>query len=254
MTKAPSDQSIDVFDFGLMTVYKCTTLSEKKQIKLDKNRILQHTNSKKLKETIMLFRFIVNVVNILVIILNGRVDVVGKENLPKDDTYILIAPHRTWVDPVFIAIASRPREFVTMAKKELFDIPVFGWLIRKIGAFPVNREKPGPSVIKIPVKALKETDRSVLMFPSGTRHSTELKGGATMIAKMSKKPIVASVYDGPLTFKDLLKRKQTRVVFGEPFYVQRKLEGVENVDQYYTDKIQESFDLLDQKALEIKQK
>lgn len=193
----------------------------------------------------MFFNFVVNIIHVLVIILNGRVKVYGKENLPTDDTYILIAPHRSWIDPVFIAIASKPRQFVTMAKKELFDIPFLGWLIKKLDAFPVNREKPGPSVIKIPTKALKETNKSVLIFPSGTRHSQELKGGAVAIAKFSKKPIVTATYVGPYTFKDLLKRKQSYVIFSEPFTVERKLDGVDDINEYYTEKIQEKFDTLE---------
>ncbi|HLQ74987.1 MAG TPA: 1-acyl-sn-glycerol-3-phosphate acyltransferase [Alloiococcus sp.] len=193
----------------------------------------------------MFFSFVVNLVHGLIILLNGRIKVYGKENLPTDDTFILIAPHRSWLDPVFIAIASKPRQFITMAKKELFTIPFLGWLIKKMGAFPVDREKPGPSVIKIPTKALKETDKSLLMFPSGTRHSEELKGGAVTIAKFSKKPIVTAIYSGPYTFKDLLKRKKTYVVFGEPFMVKRKIEGVDDINEYYSHKIQKSFNQLE---------
>lgn len=193
----------------------------------------------------MFFRTCVNIVYGLIILLNGRVKVYNKENLPTDDTYVLIAPHRSWMDPVFIAIASRPRKFVAMAKKELFNYPVFSWFIKTLGAFPVDREKPGPSAIKTPVKAMKNTDRSTLIFPSGTRHSKELKGGAITIAKLSKKPIVPAVYIGPYTFKDLLKRQQTHVIIGEPFDVKRKIDGVDDVNDYYNDKIQKEFDQLE---------
>lgn len=200
----------------------------------------------------MFFNFVVNLVHGLVILLNGRVKVYGKENLPTDDTFILIAPHRSWMDPVFIVIASKPKQFITMAKKELFNIPFLGWLIKKMGAFPVDREKPGPSVIKIPTKSLKETDKSLLMFPSGTRHSEELKGGAVTIAKLSKKPIVTAIYSGPYTFKDLLKRKKSYVIFGEPFIVERKVEGVDDINEYYNHKIQESFNQLETSLIEKK--
>ncbi len=52
------------------------------------------------------------------------------------------------------------------------------------------------------------------MFPSGTRHSSELKGGVALIAKMGRVPIVPSVYQGPLTLKELFKRKKVTVRFG----------------------------------------
>ena len=132
-------------------------------------------------------------------------------------------------------------------KKELFDIPFLGWLITKLNAFPVDREKPGLSVVKIPVNYLKKNELNVLVFPSGSRHSTELKGGAVTIARMGKSNIVPAIYDGPLTVKDLLLRKKTTVIFGKPIIIERKIEGVKDINAYYSDKIQDAFDALEQK-------
>lgn len=193
----------------------------------------------------MFFSFIRLIVRLLILTLNGRYKVQGKENLPKDDNYILIAPHRSWIDPVYLVLAASPKQFSFMAKKELFKNPLFKWLITKMNAFPVDRKNPGPSAIKTPVKILKETDLGLVIFPTGTRHSTELKGGAVTIAKMSKKPIVPVVYHGPFTFKDLLKRQKATVRFGEPFMVERKIEGVKDVTAYYSEKIQDAFISLD---------
>src|SRR5699024_832002 len=95
------------------------------------------------------------------------------------------------------------------------------FILLHANAFPVNRENPGPSVIKTPVKWLKKKDLSLIMFPSGTRHSQKLKGGAILIAKLSGVPIVPAVYQGPLTFKGLLTRKKTTVAFGDPIYLDR---------------------------------
>ena len=33
---------------------------------------------------------------------------------------------------------------------------------------------------------LKKSDRSLIMFPSGSRHSNDVKGGVALIAKMAK--------------------------------------------------------------------
>lgn len=193
----------------------------------------------------MFFTFIRIVVRVLVYILNGKPDVQGKENLPKNDNYILIAPHRSWIDPVFLVLAASPKQFSFMAKQELFKNPLFKWLITKMNAFPVDRHNPGPSAIKTPVKILKETNLGLVIFPTGTRHSQEIKGGAVTIAKMSKKPIVPVVYQGPFTFKALLTRQKASVRFGEPFMVERKVEGIKDVNAYYSDKIQKAFVTLD---------
>lgn len=193
----------------------------------------------------MFFSFVRSIILVLVWILNGKFKVIGKENLPQDDNYILIAPHRSWIDPVYLVLATTPKQFSVMAKKELFKNPVFRWIITHMNAFPVDRDNPGPSAIKTPVKSLKETDLGLLIFPSGTRHSNELKGGAVTIAKLSKKPIVPAVYSGPLTFSDLVKRKKAVVRIGEPFYVERKVEGVKDTNAYYSEKIQQAFEELD---------
>lgn len=179
-------------------------------------------------------------------LLNGKTKVYGKENLPKDERYVLVAPHRSILDPVYIAIMAYPHRFSFMAKKELFEIPVLGSLIRKLNAFPVDREKPGVSAIKTPVNYLKNNELNVVIFPTGSRHSTELKGGAVTIARLGKSKIVPAVYAGPLTIKDLLLRKQTAVSFGEAFEVKRKIKGVDDINQYYSNIIQDSFDELEE--------
>lgn len=170
----------------------------------------------------------------------------GKENLPTDEKFVLVAPHRTYLDPVYIAVTSYPFRFSFMAKQELFKIPVLNWIIRHLNAFPVDREKPGVSAIKTPVNYLKNDELNVMIFPSGSRHSTELKGGAITIARLGKSKIVPAVYSGPLTMKDLLLRKQATVKFGEPFEVKRKIEGVDDINEYYSNIIQEAFDELDE--------
>jgi len=42
-----------------------------------------------------------------------------------------------------------------------------------------------------------------------------------------------------------VKRKKAVVRIGEPFYVERKVEGVKDTNAYYSEKIQQAFDELD---------
>lgn len=156
----------------------------------------------------MFYNFVFNLLKFLLLLLNGKTTVEGKENLPTDEKFVLVAPHRTYLDPVYIAIMSYPFKFSFMAKQELFKIPILGWIIRNLNAFPVNRDKPSVSAIKTPVNYLKNNELNVMVFPSGSRHSTELKGGAVTIARLGKSKIVPAVYSGPLTIKDLLLRKK----------------------------------------------
>lgn len=178
--------------------------------------------------------------------INGHIKYMHRDRLPVNDNYILVGPHRSWWDPVWYAVAAYPKHFIFMAKIELFKFPPLAWLIRAAGAFPVDRENVGPSVIKVPVRELKSGDRSLIMFPSGSRHSAELKSGTILIAKMSGKPIVPAVYQGPVKFSQLFKRNNTTINFGEPIVVDRKDKlDKENITKY-TQMIQDAFDRLDQ--------
>lgn len=178
--------------------------------------------------------------------INGRIKYMHRDRLLVNDNYILVGPHRSWWDPVWYAVAAYPKHFIFMAKIELFKFPPLAWLIRSAGAFPVDRENVGPSVIKVPVRELKSGNRSLIMFPSGSRHSAELKSGTILIAKMSGKAIIPAVYQGPVKFSQLFKRNNTTINFGEPIVVDRKDKlDKENITKY-TQMIQDAFDRLDQ--------
>lgn len=171
----------------------------------------------------MFYKFIKHFVSGLLFLINGKPDVHNADRLPAG-SYVLVAPHRTWLDPVFYALGAYPKQFSFMAKKELFQNRFFAWLITKLNAFPVDRENPGPSAIKTPVKILKKGELSTIIFPSGTRHSQELKNGAFVIAKLANVPIVPAIYQGPLSFKSLFSRKKVHVNYGEPIVIDRKLK------------------------------
>lgn len=186
----------------------------------------------------MFYKIAFAIVKGLMYLLNGKPKVENKEKLPQGN-YIMAGPHKTWWDPLYFAIAGEPKEYAFMAKKELFKNSFFAWVLDHVNVFGVDRENPGPSAIKIPVRYLTKTDLSLIMFPSGTRHSEQLKGGIALIAKMAKVPIVPAVYEGPVTFKDLLKRKKVVIRFGDPIDVSdlKKMspENVKIVEQRMND-------------------
>lgn len=165
--------------------------------------------------------------------------------LNKDENYILVAPHRTWWDPVYMAFAARPKQFIFMAKKELFNNRIFGWWIRMCGAFPIDRDNPGQEAIKYPIKMLKKSKCSLIMFPSGSRHSTDVKGGVAVIAKMAKVKIMPVVYEGPRELKGLVTGERVDMNFGNPIDIsdikRMNDEGIEEV----ASRIQAEFDRLD---------
>ncbi|MBM7617099.1 1-acyl-sn-glycerol-3-phosphate acyltransferase [Weissella uvarum] len=179
---------------------------------------------------------------------NGRYHVIGKEKLPKEGNYIIVGPHRALWDMFYFATMAWPKRFAFMAKKELFKNPILRWLLEHGNAFPVDRQNPGISAIKKPVDILKKTDLSLIMFPSGSRHTQKLKGGSVVIAKTSGKPLVPMVYQGPVTLGDFLnpfKRGQVHLAVGEPIQIDRKMklndENTAKIDQ----QLLQAFDDLD---------
>ncbi|GAX03020.1 1-acyl-sn-glycerol-3-phosphate acyltransferase [Secundilactobacillus pentosiphilus] len=193
----------------------------------------------------MFYSFIRVLVRVLVYIINGKPRFEHTDRLPQGN-YILVGPHRTWFDPIYYALAGSPKKFSFMAKIELFKNPILRWILKHANAFPVDRKHPGPSAIKTPIRQLRNSNLSLIMFPSGTRHSQDLKGGVAVIAKLSKTPIVPTVYQGPLTFKQLFSRQKITVSFGEPFTVDPKMKLDEDGFKVIEAKMQQGFDQLDQ--------
>ncbi len=192
----------------------------------------------------MFYSFIRVLVRIILWVVNGRPHITHKDRLPKG-TYILVGPHRTWFDPIYYALAASPRKFSFMTKKELFNNPFIRFVLNHANAYPVDRDHPGPSAIKTPVKLLKQGELSTIIFPSGTRHSSEMKGGATVIAKLAGVPLVPTVYQGPLTFMSLFSRKRVKISFGEPIYIDRKFKTDDAGQQQIDQQMQAAFDVLD---------
>lgn len=197
----------------------------------------------------MFYSYLRNLLAFLLWAVNGNIHYHHREKIvSQDENYILVAPHRTFWDPVFLAYAAAPKQFIFMAKKELFQNRGFAWWIRKCGAFPVDRENPGTDVLRYPVKMLKKSQRSLLMFPSGSRYSSELKGGVAVIAKTAKVPIMPATYIGPTTIKGLLLGERIDVAFGNPISILdiKRLndEGMAEA----THRIESEFDRLDDLA------
>ncbi len=117
-----------------------------------------------------------------------RLEVNGRENIPKDNEYIICPNHLSTLDPPLI-VAVFPRSVAFMAKKELFDIRFLRWWIDWLGAFSVNRESLAPSTIKT-VLGIKKSKWVLGMFPQGTRGVPgEIKGiskGFAGLAKITK--------------------------------------------------------------------
>lgn len=168
----------------------------------------------------------------LILSMFGFLKVYNKENLPADeDGYVLACTHTGWVDILWLGISILPTKVHYMAKKELFQSRFLKWFMQSLNAFPVDRENPGPSAIKTPMRLIRDGN-IVGIFPSGTRTTEEvpLKRGAVTIASYARSPIVPAAYSGPNTFAELLRWQRPKVIFGKPIYLSTDLPKKEALE------------------------
>jgi len=129
----------------------------------------------------------------------ARVALRGVENLPPGPV-IFMSNHQSNFD-ILALFAGMPRQIYWIAKKELFDIPVFGASMRRGGYIPLDRSD-GRKALKSmdAAAAIIRAGKSVVMFPEGTR-SLDLrllpfKRGGFMLAMRAGVPVVPVTING----------------------------------------------------------
>lgn len=195
------------------------------------------------------YKLAANVVKFILQLNGAKAKVYGKENLPQEGGFVIACTHTGYVDILNLGVSIIPREIHFMAKKQLFDMKSLGWLIKRLNAFPVDRENPGPSVIKIPRQLIKE-GKIVGIFPSGTRSSenTDLKQGAITIAQLSKAQIVPAAYIGPRNVGEVFKRQKGYLIYGKPFSVDGGKEARDEAMHFLEQELQRLTEELKLKA------
>ncbi|WP_227764193.1 lysophospholipid acyltransferase family protein [Zhaonella formicivorans] len=122
-----------------------------------------------------------------------RWQVEGAENLPSKGPVILAANHVSYLDPVALGCAF-DRQVHFLAKEELFRIPLLGWIIDHLGAFPVKRGAGDRGAIRASLEIL-HNGGCFGIFPEGGRNKTSqlllpFKAGAAMLAAKSGAPVL----------------------------------------------------------------
>ncbi len=124
----------------------------------------------------------------------------GAENIPAEGSAILVCNHIHMMDVACIARQCK-RKVYFMAKKELFENKLMGWVFSKFGAFPISRGEADISGIRTAMKILKDGDLLVI-FPEGTRNKKReeillpLQEGVAMLALRCKAAIIPSWVEG----------------------------------------------------------
>lgn len=170
-----------------------------------------------------------------------------KKEPPLSDGGLLVcANHIHVLDPVLICAVLKKHQPRIMAKKELFKVPFLGWLVRQLGAYPIDRQGANADVIIKTIKML-EDGYCVGMFPQGTRRAgvdpetTPIKAGAGLIASRSK----ADVLPIHIKTKDYRIKafRRIKIIIGDPISYEEYTKGGElegdsrAITQYIFDRI-----------------
>ncbi len=126
----------------------------------------------------------------------GRIslEVRGLEHLAPNQAYVFAANHRSNFD-IFALIDILPGRLMFVAKQSLFQIPIFGQALLRMGSVPLDRSNIKQAVKSLDRAAARvKAGASMIIFPEGTRVDTPelspFKKGVFIMAAKAGQPIV----------------------------------------------------------------
>lgn len=154
----------------------------------------------------------------------ARVRYLGLEHAAPGRACIFACNHQSNLD-IWVLAPKLPRQARFVAKKELFEVPLFGGALRAGGFIPIDRANRGDAIKSLSRarEALARGD-SVILFPEGTRSRSgtlqPFKKGAFHLALAAGVPIVpvsvAGSWDVMPRTTWSIRPGPVEVRFGEP--------------------------------------
>jgi 1-acyl-sn-glycerol-3-phosphate acyltransferase len=93
----------------------------------------------------------------------------GVENIPESGGALLLINHQSYLDPAILGLPQH-RPISMVARKNLYEIPILGRILKGLYGLAIDRDAPGTGVIREMVRRL-EHGFLVGLFPEGTRSS-----------------------------------------------------------------------------------
>jgi 1-acyl-sn-glycerol-3-phosphate acyltransferase len=157
----------------------------------------------------------------------ARVRVLGHENANRTGGFLLASNHISHFDP-FIISSVMGRKIDWMAMAEFFRLPVLGFLLRAVDAFPADRDRANRKTIRTAIDRLKD-GRVVGLFPEGgirdgarsLLEGAPLRPGASTLAQVARVPILPCMILGSDRLYSIkrwlpLRRTPIWIAFGNP--------------------------------------
>ena len=122
----------------------------------------------------------------LKLFLSTKINIKGKENIISNNKFFIASSHQSMFETFYLQTIFNSPIFIL--KKELLQIPIFGWYLKKIGSIPIKRNKTTKDNLGFFDEISKislESNRPIVIFPQGTRvlptERPEFKKGVSRI-------------------------------------------------------------------------
>lgn len=174
---------------------------------------------------------------VILIGMGFRYSIKGTENFEAGKSYMLVANHTSMTDIMLMLLAVKNHPFVFVGKKELVNIPIFGFIYKRV-CILVDREN-SKSRFAVFERAQNRIQQglSICIFPEGGVPDEsilldEFKDGAFRIAIEHQLTII------PLTFYDNKKRFSYTFFSGSPGKMRAKIHPpIETIGKTMDDKL-----------------
>jgi 1-acyl-sn-glycerol-3-phosphate acyltransferase len=116
-----------------------------------------------------------------------------------EGSHLIAVKHQSMLETLeMVRLTDLP---VIVIKKELADIPLFGWMTRRYGVIPVERSAGAKALRKLVEEGRQSAadGRSVIIYPEGTRvsvgHAPALKSGFAALYRALGLPVIPVAVD-----------------------------------------------------------
>ena len=123
--------------------------------------------------------------------LSTNVVIKGKENIINNEKFFIVCSHQSMFETFFLQTIFNSPVFIL--KKELMNIPIFGWYLKKIKSISIDRNKITKENLDFYEKiklSYQKSNRPIIIFPQATRVNpddrSDFKKGASRIYKELK--------------------------------------------------------------------
>ena len=175
-----------------------------------------------------LFHLARRLFTVLIRIMGIRLKVRGRSHIDPGQTYLIMGNHQSLFD-LFVIPAAIPLVFTGIEAAYHFNIPVWGYLIRKWGCIPIQRGNLAAAKKSLArARATLESGLSIAVLPEGHRTRTgrlgPFKKGPFHLARQTRASILPFGIHGLFDFQQrggfLLRPGSVRVTIGRPMAYQ----------------------------------